>query len=244
MSENIQLSPAPEASVLTVVPAKTEARVFEAEATKLADSAILTNAEATTAVRTEDDLCAEITRLWTANKVNRYELGEKLCQLKQQAKHGEWMKRVEATIGIPQRTVNSLMSYYREEFQQRTAKSVLDVAFDAELADPANSDQEDEPQGERNKAPYFRPKISLKWEEQTAWKSAIEVIIAQVDHVNNPTEAVFYAVTMAAERFAAVEPTEPAVEAVTVDPPAVPVPLLLAGAPEYARPYDEFEEVQ
>jgi hypothetical protein len=241
MNENIQPSPAPEASVLTVVPATTEARVFEAEAAKLADSAILTNAEATTAPQTEEDLYAEIARLWTANKVNRYELGEKLCQLKQQAKHGEWMKRVETAIGIPHRTVTSLMSYYREEFQQRTAKSVLHVAFDGASSD---DDREDEPQGERNKAPYFRPKISLKWEEQTAWKNAIEVIIAQVDHVNNSTEAVFYAVTMAAERFASAEPTEPAVEAVTVDPPAVPVPLLLACAPEYARPYDEFEEVR
>ncbi len=226
MNQNIQPNPSLEASVLTVVPVETEARVFEAEAVKLADSAILTDAEATIAAQTDEELYAEIARLWTANKVNRYELGEKLCQLKQQAKHGEWMPRVEA-LGIAHRTATSLISYYREEFQQRTAKPVLNVVFDG-----ASSEQEDEPQGERTKAPYFRPKISLKWEEQTAWKSAIEVIIAQVDHVNNSTEAVFYAVTIAAERFASAEPPAPDFPLVAVASPspwqeieALPAPI-------------------
>lgn len=235
MTENIQQNPALEASVPTVVSVETEARAFEAEAAKLADSAILTNAEATTAVQTEEELYAEIARLWTANKVNRYELGEKLCQLKQQAKHGEWMKKVEATIGIPHRTATSLMSFYREEFQQRTANSVLDVSFDAELAGAANSEGE-ESQGKRNKAPYFRPKISLKWEEEKAWKEAIETIIAQADDVNNPTEAVLYAVITAAGRLAPAP--------VTVAPPPAPIPLVVAGTPEYASFIREYEEVR
>jgi len=65
------------------------------EADKLAGAANLTPAETTGATLTEEQLYAEIARLWAANKVNRYDLGEKLWQLKQQAKHGEWMTKVQ-----------------------------------------------------------------------------------------------------------------------------------------------------
>jgi hypothetical protein len=88
------------------------------EADKLADAANFMPAETTVVTFTDEELYAEIARLWAANKVNRYDLGEKLCQLKKQAKHGEWMVKVQQ-MGIPQRTVNSLMEYYREEFMRR-----------------------------------------------------------------------------------------------------------------------------
>jgi hypothetical protein len=219
MTENTQLNVAPEAFVPTVVPAETEARAFEAEAGKLADSAILTNAKATTAAQTEEDLYAEIARLWTANKVNRYELGEKLCQLKQQAKHGEWMTRVEA-LGIPHRTVTSLISYYREEIAQRNAAPGTDANFDS----PDFVGSEDEQPGEkavpeRKKASYFRPEIFLKWgSEEKAWKHAIEVIIAQ-EGIHNPTEAALFAVVEVAKEFERQAAAE--IEAIGIGSPSV-----------------------
>src|ERR1039457_5199990 len=106
---------------------ETQALVFEifapplstpVEADKLAESANLTAAEATVETLTEEQLYAEIARLWAANKVNRYDRGEKLWQLKQQAKHGQWMMKVDH-MGIKQRTVNSLMADYREDYMRR-----------------------------------------------------------------------------------------------------------------------------
>ncbi|MFZ2001702.1 MAG: hypothetical protein WA239_06255 [Candidatus Sulfotelmatobacter sp.] len=273
MNQNNNANLAPEASVLTVVPAETEARVFEAEAAKLADSAILTNAKATTAAQTEEDLYAEIARLWTANNVNRYELGEKLWQLKQQAKHGEWMTKVEA-MGIPHRTVTSLISYYRDELAQRNAPPITDADFDSPDSVGSEDEHEDEPQPERKKAPYFRPMIALNWgDEEKAWTNAIEVIITQVDHVNNPTEAALFAVVEVAKQFkrqqreidaigvgspsvvSKVEPPETAssVALVAVAPPpgpedeseAVPVPSSdVPHSPRRRLVFTEDEEVQ
>ena len=101
------------------------------EADKLAESANLTAAEATVGTLTEEQLYAEIARLWAANKVNRYDLGENLWQLKQQAKHGEWMTKVQQ-MGIPQRTVNSLMEDYREEYMRRNPPANPEEDFEGE----------------------------------------------------------------------------------------------------------------
>jgi hypothetical protein len=114
------------------------------EADKLAESANLTAAEATVGTLTEEQLYAEIARLWAANKVNRYELGEKLWQLKQQAKHGQWMMKVDH-MGIKQRTVNSLMADYREEYMRRNPPANPEEDFEGEAP---HNDTAEEKSGE------------------------------------------------------------------------------------------------
>ncbi len=212
--------PAPEALVSLQLAAGVPE--IEADAVKLADSADLANAEATIEVPTEAELYAEIAKLWAANKVNRYDLGEKLWQLKQQAKHGEWMMKVQQ-MGIPHRTITSLITHYREEFALRNTAPITDADFvDFDL--PASGDSEDEqqeerPAPERKKASRFRPMIVLKWgEEETAWKHAIEVIIAQ-EGIHNPTEAAFFAVVEVAKEFERRAAAE--IEAIGVGSPSV-----------------------
>jgi hypothetical protein len=88
-------------------------------------------------------------------------------------------------MGIPHRTITSLISHYSEELQKRT----------------------------------FRPVIALKWgDEEKAWNHAIEVIIAQGDHVNNPTEAAFFAVVEVAKQF---ERQQREIDAIGVGSPSV-----------------------
>lgn len=195
------------------------------EAAKLADSASLTPAETTTAVPTEEELYAEIARLWAANKVNRYDLGEKLCQLKQQAKHGEWMMKVQQ-MGIPHRTITSLISYYREEDMRRNTPPITDADFDdlPDFADSADEQQEDKPAPEHKKAIYYRPMIALKWgTEETAWKNAIEIIVAQ-DGINNPTEAALFAVVEVAKQLER-QQQEREIEAIGVGSPVATNPV-------------------
>jgi hypothetical protein len=116
--------------------------------------------------------------------------------------------------------------------------------------------------------------IALNWgDEEKAWTNAIEVIITQVDHVNNPTEAALFAVVEVAKQFkrqqreidaigvgspsvvSKVEPPETAssVALVAVAPPpgpedeseAVPVPSSdVPHSPRRRLVFTEDEEVQ
>ncbi|MGA2979480.1 MAG: hypothetical protein ABSD76_07810 [Terriglobales bacterium] len=205
------------------------------EADKLAGAANLTPAETTGATLTEEQLYAEIARLWAANKVNRYDLGEKLWQLKQQAKHGEWMTKVQH-MGIPQRTVNSLMEYYREEFMRRTTPAITDADFEdaPSQTDAEDEQQEEKPASERKTAVYFRPHITLNWgAEEKAWKRAIEVIVIHT-HVHNATDAAFFAVVEMAKKFESLEQQE--IEATGVGSQAASSVELAATEPSVLAP--------
>ncbi len=188
------------------------------EADKLAESANLTAAESTVETLTEEQLYAEIARLWAANNVNRYDLGEKLCQLKKQAKHGEWMLHLRQ-MGIPQRTANSLMEFYREEFVRRTTPAITDAYFDDM---PSETDAEDEQQEEKSapegkQAVCFHPKITLKLgAEEKAWKRAIELIVIH-SKAQNASEAALFAVVEMAKKFESLEQQE--IEATGVGSP-------------------------
>jgi hypothetical protein len=147
----------------------------------------------------EQTLLAEIARLWAEHKVNRLALGEKLFYLKDQAKHGTWLKKVEE-MGLKDRTVRALIRDYERE------AGLVDVnsapAEDESRNHFPDDSENPNPRSPRSRASHYNFFIALEFgPEEKAWKAALDIIVASVKSVENRHRAVFYAVIEMAKQL-------------------------------------------